>query len=176
MHCSRKSVFVLSVSLVALAATSAHAQTQPSGSPDKLLLREGIDVPLKFADDLSSKTSAEGDPVALTLSEDIKVGEIIVAKEGCTALGEITNAKTSGMMGKAGELNIRFNYLKVGDQKVRLRGTKGKEGEGKVGATIVLTVLFGPIGLIKHGKNIEIKQETVLRTFVADDIWLLPAS
>jgi hypothetical protein len=62
------------------------------------------------------------------------------------------------------------------DQKVRLRGTKGKEGEGKVGSTVALTVLFGPIGLIKHGKNVEIKQGTALRTFVADDISLPPTS
>ena len=63
------------------------------------------------------------------------------------------------MMGKAGELNVRLNYLKVGDNKVKLRGSKGKEGEGKLGATVALTVLFGPIGLVKHGKNIEIKKE-----------------
>jgi hypothetical protein len=42
---------------------------------------------------------------------------------------------------------------------------KGKEGEGKVGATVVLTVLFGPIGLIKHGKNVEIKQGTPLLVY-----------
>jgi hypothetical protein len=38
----------------------------------------------------------------------------------------------------------------VGDSRLRLRGTKGKEGEGKADASVALTVLFGPIGLIKH--------------------------
>jgi hypothetical protein len=36
-----------------------------------------------------------------------------------------------------------------------LRGTKGREGESTTGATVALTVIFGPIGLIKHGKNVE---------------------
>ena len=72
-------------------------------------------------------------------------------------------------MGKAGELNSRLNYLKVGDNKIHLRGTKGKEGESGTTSAVVLTVLFGPIGLIKHGKNVEIKQGTALRAFVADD-------
>jgi len=110
-----------------------------------------------------------------TLDEDIKVGGVVVVKAGAKAVGEVTNAKKSGMMGKAGELNIRLDYLKVGDAKVHLRGTKGKEGESGTTSAVVLTVLFGPIGLIKHGKNIDIKQGTTLKAFVSDDIALPPA-
>jgi hypothetical protein len=80
------------------------------------------------------------------------------------------------MMGKAGELNIRLDYLKVGDFKVKLRGSKGKEGESGVTSTVVLTVLFGPIGLIKHGKNVDIPEGSSLKVFVADDITLPPAT
>ena len=73
--------------------------------PSKLTLKEGTDVRLKFADDLSSKTANEGDPVNLVLDEDIKVGDVVVAKAGCKATGTITNAKKAGMMGKGGELS-----------------------------------------------------------------------
>jgi hypothetical protein len=45
-----------------------------------------------------------------------------------------------------------------------------------VTGTVVLTVLFGPIGLIKHGKNVEIKQGQALHAFVGDDIALVPSS
>ena len=79
------------------------------------------------------------------------------------------------MMGKGGVLNVCLIYLKVGDYKVHVRGTKGKEGESGTTGAVVLTVLFGPIGLIKHGKNVEIKQGTALKAFVADDIALPPA-
>jgi hypothetical protein len=44
---------------------------------------------------------------------------------------------------------MRLQYLLVGDTRVKLRGTKGKEGQGKAGTAVALTVLFGPIGLIK---------------------------
>ena len=50
------------------------------------------------------------------------------------------------MMGKPGELSIRLEYLKSDDQRLRLRGNKGKEGEGKVGATVALTVSSAPSG------------------------------
>jgi len=166
--------------LVAPAAVVAPAvpvstPTAPDAS-GKYMLRDGTDVNLQFAQDLSSKTSSEGDPVTLTLVDDLKVGDVVVAKAGSKAIGEVTKAEKSGMMGKAGELNIRLDYLKAGDVKVKLRGTKGKEGESGVTGTVVLTVLFGPIGLIKHGKNVEIKQGQALHAFVGDDIALVPAS
>jgi hypothetical protein len=168
-------------SIASPVAVSAAAPITPpaANAPDasgRYKLREGEDVNLQFAQDLSSKTAAEGDPVALTLVDDLKVGGVVVAKAGAHAVGEVTKASKSGMMGKAGDLSVRLDYIKVGDDKIRLRGTKGKEGESGVTSTVVLTVLFGPIGLIKHRKNVEIKQGQALHAFVADDISLLPAS
>lgn len=158
----------------------AAAPATPSGGastaiPDKIILREGVDVPLKFGQDLSSKTAVDGDPVVFILDQDIKVGDVIVVKAGSKAFGEVTNAHKSGMMGKPGDLNIRLDHLKAGDEKIRLRGTKAKEGENATTSTVVLTVLFGPIGLIKHGKNIDIKEGTPLTAYVSDDITLPPA-
>ena len=153
----------------------AIAPVGPDAS-GKYMLREGVDVDLQFAQDLSSKTASEGDPITLTLVDDLKVGGVVVAKAGSKAVGEVTVAEKSGMLGKAGQLNMRLNYLKVGDEKIKLRGTKGKEGESGVTGTVVLTVLFGPLGLIKHGKNVDIKQGQPLHAFVADDISLPPVS
>jgi len=155
--------------------TVAQNQKVAPGASSKLVLKEGTDVKLKFADDLSSKTAAEGDPVNLILDEDLKVGDVVVAKAGCKATGTVSNAKKAGMMGKAGELNMRLEHLKVGDERVRLRGSKGKEGQGKEGTAVALTVLFGPIGLIKHGKNVEVKAGTPLAAYVDQDTSLAPA-
>lgn len=157
---------------------SATPGSSAAVAPDangRYLLRDGEDVQLKFAQDISSKTASDGDSVMFTLDEDLKVGGVVVAKSGAKAVGEVVNAKKSGMMGKAGELNIRLDYLKVGDTKVRLRGNKGKEGESGTTSAVVLTVLFGPIGLIKHGKNIDIKQGAPLKVYVSEDTALPPA-
>ena len=148
---------------------AAQPPAQPVEPTAKLVLKEGTDVKLKFAQDLSSKTATDDDPVNLILDEDLKVGDATVCKAGAKAVGTVTHAKKAGMMGKGGELNLRLEYLIVGDTRMRLRGTKGKEGEGKVGAAVALTVLFGPIGLIKHGKNVEVKQGTPLLAYVDQD-------
>lgn len=140
-----------------------------------IVLKEGTDVPLVFATAISSKTAVDDDSVNLTLAEDLKVGDVVVVKKGAPAVATVTNAKKAGMMGRAGELSIRLEYLKSDNQRLHLRGNKGKEGEGRVGATVALTVLFGPIGLIKHGKNVEIPEGTPLTAFVDQDYPLPPA-
>ena len=133
-------------------ATQAEpAPAEPAPAPaasasEKLVLKDGSDVHLKFAESVSSKTATEGDTINLVLDEDLKIGNVVVAKAGSKAVGTVTHAKKAGMMGKAGELNMRLEYLKVGDDRVKIRGSKGKEGEGKEGTAVALTVLFGPIG------------------------------
>jgi len=151
------------------------ATTATAPVSEKLVLKEGADVNLKFSQDLSSKTATEDDPVNLVLDQDLKIGDIVIAKAGAKAVGTITHAKKAGMMGKAGELNMRLQYLIVGDTRLKLRGTKGKEGQGKEGTAVALTVLFGPIGLIKHGKNVDIKEGTPLLAYT-DENFDVPAS
>lgn len=157
--------------VLAIAVVSAASLLAADG----LVLREGTEVKLKFAQSVSSKTAVVDDPVMLVLDEDIKVGDVVVAKSGAKAVATVTNARRAGMMGKGGELNIRLESMREGDAKIKLRGTKGREGDSKVGTAIVLTVLFGPIGLIKHGKEIEVKEGVALTAFVADDITLSQA-
>jgi len=167
----------------AAAEPAKATATEPASAPasaaapssDKIVLKDGSDVHLKFAEAVSSKTATEGDSINLLLDEDLKVGDVVVAKAGSKAVGTVTHAKKAGMMGKAGELNMRLEYLKIGDDRVKIRGSKGKEGEGKEGTAVALTVLFGPIGLIKHGKNVDVKEGTPLAAFLDQD-YTIPAA
>jgi hypothetical protein len=147
----------------------------PAAAATKLLLADGTDVYLAFDEDLSSKTSNEGDTVAFVLTEDLKVGDVVVAKTGAKAVGEITNAQKAGMLGKAGELNMRLDYLKAGTVKVHLRGTKGGEGKSGVGGAIALSLLVSPLFLLMKGKEIKVAKGTALHAYVAEDISVSPA-
>jgi hypothetical protein len=162
---------VLFVSCSQLAAQSGERIV----SAGSVVLKEGTDIKLKFAEEISSKTATAEDPVTLILDEDVRVGDIVVVRSGAKAVGFVSSAKKAGMMGKGGELNIRLDSLRAGDYKVHLRGSKNREGDGKVGTAVALTVLFGPIGLIKHGKNIDVKAGTPITAYVADDV-ALPAA
>ena len=161
---SAMALFAFALAPVVRAQTAAA--NEPAGT---VVLKEGSDVKLKFAQELSSKTASEGDTVNFVLAEDLTVGTVVVAKAGDKAVGTVSNAKKAGMMGKGGELSVRLEHLKAGDTKVRLRGSKGKAGDDKTGQAVALTVLFGPIGLIKHGKDIVVKEGTPLNAYVDED-------
>ncbi|MGA7223994.1 MAG: hypothetical protein WBX16_14120 [Candidatus Acidiferrales bacterium] len=162
--------------LTVVPVAAAAPATPPAAPPsDRVVLKEGTEVPLAFSADLNSKTAVDDDTVNMTLADDLKVGDVVVVRKGAPAVATVTNAHKAGMMGKPGELSIRLEYVKSDDQRLRLRGNKGKEGEGKVGATVALTVLFGPIGLIKHGKNVDIPEGTPLTAYVDQDYTLAPA-
>ena len=118
----------------------AASQTTPAtpAEPAKLKLKEGTDVNLKLAQALSSKTAAAGDSVELLLDQDLIVDNAVVAKKGSRAVATVSNAKKAGMAGKGGELNLRLEYLKAGDTRVKLRGVQAKNGDSKTGATVGL--------------------------------------
>jgi hypothetical protein len=160
------------VTLAALAqeapvATPTAAAIPPAVvPPGKVHIPEGTEVPLLFADSLSSASNAEGDRFTLRVDGDVKIGDQIAIKSGSIAVGTDTNARKRGFMGKPGELNVILDHVTVGDDRVRLRANKGKTGDSKVGTTVALTILFGPVGLLKRGHDIDITPGTPITAFV----------
>ena len=82
-------------------------------------------------------------------------------------------AVSSATSNEGDRINLRVDEaVKVGDERVRVRANKGKEGEGRIGSTVALTVLFGPLGLLKRGKDVEIKAGAPITAFVDQDVEL----
>ena len=131
---------------------------------------------LAFDQDVSSKTAHDGDPVEFVLSEDLKVGNVVVARAGTKAYGEVLTAEKSGMMGKGGDLSVRIDHMKVGANKIHLRGSKGAAGKDSVGGTIALTMLVGVFGIFHHGKEVVVQKGQKITVYVSDDINLPPAA
>ena len=150
-------------------AASQTAPTSPA-EPAKVTLKEGTDVNLKLAQTLSSKTATTGDSVELVLDQDLIVDNALVAKKGSRAVATVSNAKKAGMAGKGGELNLRLEYLKAGDTRVKLRGTQAKNGDNKTGATVGLVLAFGVLGFMKHGKQAEVKEGTPVKAYVDESV------
>jgi hypothetical protein len=152
---------------------AAAPATAPAAAPTKVTLKEGTEVNLKFAQTLTSKTAVVGDSVDLILDEDLTVGSAIVATKGSHAVATITTAKKAGMMGRGGDLNLHLEYLKAGDNRVKLRGVQGRSGDDKTGATVGLVIAFGVLGFMKHGKQAEVKEGTAIKAFVDQDVELV---
>jgi hypothetical protein len=88
---------LLSPALVAalIVSQTVEAQTQaiigaPSPIPsDRIVIKDGTDVKLKFIEPLSSKTAHVGDPVTLELAEDLRVNDVVAVREGARATGNV---------------------------------------------------------------------------------------
>lgn len=143
-----------------LACAALWSQETPT-APKKVVLAEGTEITLRMAQDISSRAARPGEPIELTLAEDLKVGDVIVAKAGARALGEVVQGKRPDFWGEAGEVSIRVHFLRVGDKKVEIRGAAGAAGTRYV-------VIRGSQAVIKAG--------TPVKAFVAADIEVVPVA
>jgi len=121
----------------------------------------------------SSKSVHEGDQISLRLGEDLTVNGVRVVLKGTRVRGEIVEAEKAGFLGKAGKLNMRVSTIRAVDgQKITVRSQKQAEGQSKVGTTIALTALLGPLGLLKRGKDVTVLEGTKIAVYVDEDILL----
>jgi len=148
--------------LIAVLSTSIFAWSQDAPkAPQKVLLTEGTEITLRMAQDISSRAARPGEPIELALAEDLKVGDLVVAKEGARALGEVVKARHPDFWGEAGEVSLRVHFLRVGEQKVEIRGALGSAGTRYI-------VIRGSQAIIKAG--------TQVKAFVAADVEVTPLS
>jgi hypothetical protein len=149
-------------------------QSTGSMPTQTIVLREGTEVNLKFAQKLTSKAAVVDQPVELVLAEDLKVLDYTVVKRGARVLGTITAGKESEKKREEAKfLAIRVDLLHAGENKIALRGDKIAEGKRNKDAMVAGTILFGVSGLIAtSGKHYVIPEGTPLKAYVAQDIEL----
>ena len=142
----------------------------PAVQTNEVVIPDGTEFSVLTTEETSSKTASEGDPLSFKVAEDVKInGHTVIAKDTLVK-GVVSAAKKAGMMGRGGNLGIRIeSTLTVDNQKIKLRSSKGKEGNDKTGTTVALVVLFGPLGFLKHGKNAKINPGTSIKVFTDEE-------
>lgn len=150
---------------ILLAATSAAAGIK---------VPEGTEFPIRVEDALSSSSASEGDRFTISLDDDVKLPDGTILRAGYRGIGEVVEARDNGMLGKSGKLNIRLVYLKVGDERIKLRANKGTKGDVRVGATVATVILFWPAAPFIKGKDVSIKKGTRMTAY-SDGDYDLPA-
>ena len=150
-------------------ALAARSQDHPKTENLKTI-PDGTEFTVVTVDEITSKTAVEGDPLTFKVAEDVKIdGQTVIAKDSIVK-GTVAEAKKSGRMGRGGSLGIRVeSTVTVDNQKLKLRSTKGKEGDDKTGTTVALVVLFGPLGFLKKGKNAVIKPGTQIKVYTDEE-------
>ena len=134
---------------------------------------EGTELRMRLEEPLSSKTANQGDRFSVSLIEDVRLADGMVLKAGYRGVGEVTEARGNGMLGKAGKLNVSLNYLTVGDERIRLRAAKAAKGDNRTGTQVVTFVFLGVFAGFIKGKNVTIPKGAQITAY-ADEDKILP--
>ena len=117
-------------------AATAPAAPAPSVAADgSLTLATGTPIQLAVSQEVNSSSHHAGDMFALTVLNDVRVGDTIVIPRGTPAQAEITWRTGKGAFGKSGKLEFGLRYIELGGQRIPVTGNYRQEGEGNTVAT-----------------------------------------
>lgn len=133
---------------------------------------EGTEFAIRLEEAVASSTATEGDRFTISLEDDVKLPDGTVLRAGYRGVGEVVEARDNGMLGKNGKLNVRLVYLKIGEERIRLRANKGMKGETRVGATVATVILFWPAAPFIKGKDVALKKGTMMTAYADQDVVL----
>jgi hypothetical protein len=152
------------------APSNVPSQPTAPANAKELSIPEGTEFTAVTTEKISSKSAVIGDRVILKVDEQVVVKGRVVINKGTTVRGSIASAEKSGRMGKGGKLAIRIESTTAVDgQEIKLRASKGKEGGSAAVSTVALTVLFGPLGLLKKGGEATIKEGTKIKVYTDEE-------
>lgn len=153
-----------------IALGAATNSQDPPATENVKVIPDGMEFTVVTVDEITSKTATEGDPLTFKVATDVMIdGHVVIAKDSIVK-GMVAQAKKAGMMGRGGSLGIRVeSATTIDNQRLKLRSTKGKEGDDKTGTTVALVVLFGPLGFLKKGKNAVIKPGTEIKVYTDEE-------
>ena len=158
--------------IVALAAAwSLAAGVVFPGATDAATVRipEGTEFTVRLEESISSKHAQDGDRFTISLDDDVKLADGTVLRAGYRGVGEVVDARKSGMLGKTGKLAIRLVYLKVGEERIKLRAQRGSQGSHNTGVQVASLLLLWPALPFIKGKNTSIPKGTMMTAFADVD-------
>ncbi len=141
-----------------LCAISLQCLAQTS----QLNMPEGTKIRVRLEQNLSSATAEEGQPVQLSVADDVRIGDTVVIKQGAAAVGSVTLAVKKRRMGRTGKLDFSVDRVVAEDgSSIPLRYSPQKRDGGSHSlATGIITAGVGvafwpaaPFVLLIQGKD-----------------------
>jgi hypothetical protein len=135
---------------------------------------DGTKVSCRLEQTISSATAEQGQQVQLSVTEQVKVGEVVVIPQGATVIGTVVEAQEKRRMGRTGKLDFSIDKVRAADNEyipLRYSVTKRQGGSHAVSTGVMTAgaaVLFWPAApffLLRKGKDVQINKGIVLETF-----------
>ncbi|AZI20835.1 hypothetical protein [Chryseobacterium taklimakanense] len=160
-----------------LFATMTFAQTQIESTTTnveqttakKIILPEGTLVKASLKNEIRGGKMQVGNQIEFTLNQPLVIADQVVVPQGAKILGSVTEARSSGVLGRKGKLAFDIEYLYLDNgQVVKLTGQSAKNLKGS-GVIVGVAAAINPLGLLIPGKGAKFEAGTVFDAYVAKD-------
>ena len=169
----------IAIAAPAQAQASAQTATQPaplsfsaSGLP---MLAEGTVVKLRTTSPLTSSDARVGQSVEFEVTEEVRVGNIIVIPKSSAAFATVTAAQSKHSSTKTGKLEVSIDYVRLanGDKAALRAGGAGVATNNIPAITEAPSkIVFNPIST--SGKDVTMAKGTEVSTCISSSVELDP--
>lgn len=171
-----KKIALLLISFVAFGlnaqttpATTTPVASTPATTPAKTLLYEGSLVKCAIKNTIKGGSVNVGDRIDFELAEPLIQGDKVVCQAGAKIIGAVTEARSSGVLGRKGKLAFSIDYLYLpSGQIIKLQSQNSKRLNGS-GVTVAALAVINPLGLLIPGKGAKFEAGTKFDAFVAEN-------
>jgi hypothetical protein len=141
-------------------SAAAQNRTLPDGTPVRLRLSRTV----------SSATAHVGDIVDFEIAEPVTNRDYVVIAKGAVALGRVTKVETRRRFGRAGELELSIDSVRLSDgRSISLRATPEKGPGDMKGGRVAATIAAAPVLVWVKGKDVTFEKGTETTAYVNGD-------
>ena len=152
----------LSLSLV---LTLVLALIVPDALAQEVRISASTVVPVRTTSAIYSDQVRNGQRVtSVAVARDVEVDDVVVIEAGTPVSAVISRASEAGRVGQPGDITLDLESTTAVDgTEIGLSGTFSAEGDGKVGASVAISVLLCPLALLMKGDEGAIASGTEIR-------------
>lgn len=177
---TRMAHFALLIALINIAiAAPAQAQTATQPAPLSFsasglpMLAEGAVVKLRTTSPLSSSDARVGQSVEFEVTEEVRVGNIIVIPKSSAAFATVTAAQSKHSSTKTGKLEVSIDYVRLANgDKAALRAAGVATNNVPAIAEAPSKIVLNPIST--SGKDVNIAKGREISTCISSSVELDP--
>jgi hypothetical protein len=180
------------VSAIEFASVQA-ADVANAGLTQSVTVPQGTSILIRMIDGVDSSVNKPGDRFTASLEDDLRIGDVVVARKGANVYGKLTQVKSAGRLTGKSELALELTGIRTVNGEIQpvVSGTYEEAGKSRTGQTAkravggaVIGAVIGAIAgggggaakgagigaaagtgvtLITHGEQIKIPSETLLQ-------------
>lgn len=166
-------------------ATDQETSEPPFARDSKLVLHDGAPVVMRALDRATSSDAAVGQELRFEVIKPVKVGDLVIIREGAIATAKVVGVERPKRMGRGGRLSVSIGRVQLLDgQLAQLRAVVDRRagGQGEMASEMGEMVLFTrglglpltPFFLLKHGNDMAVSPGDRFQAFVDGDVPLNP--